>query len=93
MLQVTVELWPFGDPDAATRKHLGKVEIVNVGGDRAQASYKVRVFDEAGEQIATGHLEDYPRCAATVWDLVARGVATALAGEEKLPPRPSPRRS
>jgi len=93
MLQVTVELLPFGDPDAATRKHLGTVEIVNIGGARAQASYEVRVFDEAGERIATGHLEDYPRFSATVWDLVARGVATALAGKEELPPRPSPRRS
>ncbi|MGF6924364.1 hypothetical protein [Paraburkholderia sp. 40] len=88
MLQVTVELLPFGDPDAATRKHLGKVEIVNVVGDRARASYEVRVFDQAGERIATGHLENYPRFATTVWDLVARGVATALAGREELPARP-----
>jgi len=61
MLQVTVELSPLGDPDAARRKHLGTVEIVNIGGDRVQASY----FDEAGERIATGYLPDYSRFATT----------------------------
>jgi hypothetical protein len=91
MLQVTVELLPYGDPDAARRKHLGTVKIVNICGDRARGSYEVHVFDETGERIATGYLPDYPRFATTVWDLVARGVATALAGEEKLPLRPSPR--
>jgi hypothetical protein len=88
MLQVTVELLLFGDPDAATRKQLGLVEIVNIGGDRAHASYEVRVFDEAGERIASALLADYPRFATTLWGLVARGVAPALAGREKLPPRP-----
>jgi hypothetical protein len=29
-----------------------------------------------------------PRYAASVWDLVARAIAAALAGEEELPPRP-----
>jgi hypothetical protein len=91
MLQVTVELLPFGDPNAATRKQLGNVEIVNIGGDRAHASYEFRVFDETGVRIASGLLADYPRFATTVWDLVARGVATALAGKEELPPSPSPK--
>ena len=89
-MRVTVELLPFGQP--ATRT-LGLVEIVNIHGDSAAASYEIRVYDEVRNRIATGQLDNYPRFATTVWDLVARGIATALAGKEELPPRPTvPRR-
>lgn len=33
-------------------------------------------------------LNDYPRFASTIWDLVARAVAVALTGKEELLPRP-----
>ncbi|SEK07249.1 hypothetical protein [Paraburkholderia diazotrophica] len=88
MLLVTVELLLFGDPNPKLRKLLGSVEIVNVGSDPRYGSYEVRLFNEAGKEFATGELADYPRFATTVFDLVARGVATALAGKEELPPRP-----
>ncbi|ACD18252.1 conserved hypothetical protein [Paraburkholderia phytofirmans PsJN] len=92
MLLVTVEKLPYGDPDPRFRKQLATVEIVNIGGSFASASYEVRLFEEAGNRIATGLLVDYPRYATTVLDLVGRGIVTALAGSEELPPRPPFRR-
>jgi hypothetical protein len=89
MLLVTVEKLPFGDPDPRLRKELARVEIVNIGGDAAYASYDVRLFDERRLQFCSGHLHDYPRFAGTVLDLVGRGIVTALAGSEVLPPRPT----
>jgi hypothetical protein len=91
MLRVTIELLPMGGTKG--RKHLGHVHIINVEGNAAYASYQIDVFDDAGKKIATGNLADYPRFAATVWDLAARGIATALAGQEELPPRPAHIRS
>lgn len=88
MLLGTVELLPGDDPAPQLRKELGRVEIVNRGGDAAYASYEVRSFDEDALQFSTGHLSDYPRYATTVLDLVGRGIVTALAGREELPPRP-----
>ncbi|EEA03730.1 conserved hypothetical protein [Burkholderia sp. H160] len=88
MLQITVELLPLGNQSPECRKHLGHAEVVNVGGDAAYGNYEIRLFDDTGAQFKTAHLADYPRFATTVFDLVARGVATALAGREELPPRP-----
>ncbi len=88
MLLVTVEKLPYGDPDPQLRKQLATVEIVNIGGNFVSASYEVRLFGEVGNRIATGLLVDYPRHAAMVLDLVGRGIVTALAGSEELPPRP-----
>ncbi|MBB5400539.1 hypothetical protein [Paraburkholderia youngii] len=88
MLLISIELLPGGEPAPELRKELGKVEIVNVGGDAAYASYEVRLFDEEARQFSSGHLSDYPRYATTVLDLVGRGIVTALAGREELPPRP-----
>ena len=85
MLRVTVELLPHGRDG----RPLGYAEIENISGDEKHASYLVHVYDEAYEEVGTATIADYPRFSATVWDLVARGVATALAGKEELPPRPT----
>lgn len=86
MLVVTIEKLPLGRQEG--RKQLGQARIVNVGGDAAYAAYEVEVLDEKGEAIGRGEISDYPRFATTVWDLVIRGLSTALSGTEQLPPRP-----
>ena len=85
MLRVTVELLPHGR-DGRT---LAYAEIENVGGDEKHASYLVHLYDEAYGEVGTATIADYPRFSASVWDLVVRGVATALVGKEELPPRPT----
>lgn len=95
MLRVTVELCPPHGPSRV----LGYAEIENVTGDEGHADYGVAiakygdyaitVFEGKDEhQVGTATLTAYPRFPGTVWDLVARGIATALAGREELPPRP-----
>jgi hypothetical protein len=86
MLIVTVDLLPLGQEDG--RKTLGQTRIINTGGDGAYASYLIEVMHGGETPFATAQLADYPRFAGTVWDLVSRGVATALAGKEELPARP-----
>lgn len=87
MLKITAELLSPGS--TIGRKTLGTVEIVNVAGDAAYASYAIRVYENGTEQaLGVGQLEEYPRHAGSVWDLVMRGIAVVLAGNEELPPRP-----
>lgn len=95
MLKVTVELCPPHGPSPV----LGYAEIENVTGDEGQADYGVAVAkygdyaitllegtDE--HEVGKATLTNYPRFGGSVWDLVARGIATALAGKEELPERP-----
>jgi len=85
MLKVTVELCPPHGPS----RILGYAEIENVTGDEKHADYAVTLFEGKDEQeVGTATLTSYPRFSGSVWDLVARGIATALAGKEELPPRP-----
>jgi len=87
MLLITVDKLPFGD--IAARKRLGRAHIVNRGGDAAYANYEIKIRDQDDNVVMSGHLHDYPRHAGHVFDLVARGLATALnGGREELPPRP-----
>ncbi|NPT58117.1 hypothetical protein [Paraburkholderia elongata] len=95
MLKVTVELCPPHGPSRV----LGYTEIENVTADEASVNdgvsinkhgdYAVTVFEGKDEhQVGTATLTAYPRFGGSVWDLVARGIATALAGKEQLPERP-----
>lgn len=85
MLRVTVELWPGGRESG--RRTLAAADIGRVRSG-AIADYHVELRDEVLGGVGTATLRGYPRYAASVWDLVARGVAIALAGQEQLPPRP-----
>ncbi len=95
MLKVTVELCPPHGPSHV----LGYAEIENISGDERHADYGVAIskygdyavtlregVDE--REVGTATLINYPRFGGSVWDLVARGIATALAGKEELPERP-----
>ncbi|SOE51081.1 hypothetical protein SAMN05446935_0361 [Burkholderia sp. YR290] len=85
MLRITVELVPPMGPT----KVLATAEVENTGGDEKYADYAVRLAEDADEHdVRTGVLKVYPRFGGSIWDLVARGIATALAGKEELPPRP-----
>lgn len=51
------------------------------------ASYLVRVFDHKGELEVTACIESIPLVGPTLWEVVARSVATAVMGAEHVPPR------
>lgn len=85
MLRVTVELWPGGRE--AGRRVLATADLIRVKSG-ALADYSVVLRDDVLGEIGTGELNEYPRFAASIWDLVARAVAIGLAGREDLPPRP-----
>jgi hypothetical protein len=95
VLKITVELCPPHGPSRV----LGYAEIENISCEETHADYAVAiakhgdyaitVFEGKDEhEVGTATLTNYPRFAGTVWDLVARGVATAIAGKEELPERP-----
>lgn len=85
MLKVVVELWPGGRESG--RRVLATADIARIKSG-PHADYEVRLQDEILGDVGTGLLYEYPRFAASVWDLVARSIATALSGKEELPPRP-----
>jgi hypothetical protein len=95
VLKITVELCPPHGPSRV----LGYAEIENISDDEKFADYGVAIAKYADyavtlregvdeHEVGTAKLTTYPRFGGSVWDLVARGVATALAVKEKLPPRP-----
>lgn len=84
MLKVTVEIWPDGRESGSRILATAKIGRVRSG---PLADYRVEVSEEPHGTIC-GSLDDYPRYASTLWDLVARAVAVALTGKEELPPRP-----
>jgi hypothetical protein len=84
MLKVTIELWPDGRESGRRVLATAKIGRIQSG---ALADYKVELSEDPHGKIC-GTLNEYPRFASTVWDLVARAVAVALTGKEELPPRP-----
>jgi hypothetical protein len=84
MLKVTIELWPDGRESGRRVLATAKIGRIESG---ALADYKVELSEDPHGKIC-GTLNEYPRFASTVWDLVARAVAVALTGKEELPPRP-----
>ena len=68
-------------------RQLGEMRIGRVVGG-AQSDYLVEVATETG--LVTAEVHGYPRWSASVWDLVARGLAAALYGEETIGKRPTP---
>jgi len=85
MLKVIVEFWPGGRDNGRRVLATAKIGRVKNG---AVADYKVELHEDVLGDIGAGTLEEYPRFAAPIWDLVARAVATGLTGKEELPPRP-----
>jgi hypothetical protein len=84
MLKVTVELCPGGYESGGRVLATAKIGRIGSG---PLADYRVELSEEPHGKIC-GTLEDYPRYATTVWDLIARAVVVALTGKEELPPRP-----
>lgn len=86
MLRVTVELLLGG------RAHAGRViasaDIVRTRG-AALATYAIKLNEQGLSQDWRGELHQYPRYAGSIWDLVARGIAVAMTGSERLAPRPA----
>jgi hypothetical protein len=87
MLKIVVELWPGGQESG--RRVLATADIARMKGG-PHADYEVLLQDDVLGEVGLGTLHEYPRYAASVWDLVARGIAVALDGREELPPRPQP---
>lgn len=83
MLRVTVSIVPGG---IGAERKIGELRISNVEGG-ALANYKCLLT--ADDSIPThADINAYPRWSVTVWDLVARAIAKALSGQERLPRRP-----
>lgn len=86
MLKVTVELWPVGRESG--KRVIATADIGRVA-DGEHADYEARLAETNVGCIGTGYVRGYPRWSASVWDLVARSIAAALAGNsDELPPRP-----
>lgn len=64
-------------------------EIKRTASSGGPGDYTISLQDDTGASLYHGEVVQYPRYASTVWDLVARGIAGALTGEETLPPRPT----
>ena len=91
MLRITVELLPGGREQE--KRVIATADIARVSDGRfgALADYRVALQDavlsEVGERAV---VRSYPRWSASVWDLVARGIAAALNQDiEALPARPA----
>ena len=84
MLKITVELLPDGRESGSRVLATAKIGRVRSG---SLADYRVELSEEPHGKICA-FLDDYPRFATTIWDLIARAVAVALTGTEELPPRP-----
>lgn len=83
MLKVTVSIIPGG---IGVERQLGVMDISNVAGG-ALANYRCSLT--ADDSTPThADITAYPRWSVTVWDLVARAIAKALSGQERLPRRP-----
>lgn len=86
MLKITVEILSPGKNHGriiATAK-LGRLHRC------ATPDYVVELQEDLYSHPERGTIHKYPRFAASIWDLVARSIAVALTGEEKLPPRAQP---
>lgn len=87
MLRVSVELWPEGKKKGSSLLAVADITRTR-SGDRSD--YAVDLFEDGMWRGASGTVENYPRWSASVWDLVARSIASALSGSDALPKRPTP---
>jgi len=87
MLRVTVELLPSGRESG--KRVLATAVIARTGGvgPTPEQDYVIRITAEGGAQHA-GAVKKYPRWSASIFDLVARAIVSALTGAERLPRRP-----
>jgi hypothetical protein len=85
MLKITVSIVPGG---VGPERRLGELHIANVGGGEF-ADYACTLHSDDLPAPVRVTLARYPRWSATVWDLVARALAKALSGSERLPRRPA----
>jgi hypothetical protein len=89
MLKITVEMWPGGT--GLRRRTIATADIDRIR-NGALADYEVRLSEHPIGAIGVlAKIHSYPRWSASVWDLVARCIATSLnGGTEELPSRPTP---
>ena len=85
MLRVRVEIFTGGNDLGSPVLAEAVIARVSRGPD---ADYEVRLYEGSLDEVAIGIVREYPRFAASIWDLVSRCITTALVGEEALPPRP-----
>lgn len=86
LLRITVELLPGGREGG--QRTIAVAEIGRIQSGRL-GTYAVTLREEPFGLVGEGRLSDYPRYAASIWNLAARGIAIALTGKEELPRRPT----
>ena len=77
MLVIKVELWPGGL--GINRREHGRMEIANIGDSPTdkRGNYRVRLLRKGGRTVQrTCKVENYPRLAYPVWELVRRALNT-----------------
>jgi hypothetical protein len=86
VLRITIDLIPGGRE--AARRTIAVAELGRIHGKRL-GTYRILLAEDPFGPIGDAVLTDYPRYGASVWDLVARGIAVTLTGKEELPRRPT----
>lgn len=83
MIVVTVELWPGGNKKES--KLLGRMDIWNklTHPDRStRGNYGVRTYRRGTEVVQRiGDVDNYPKLAYSVWELVARALWSCYFGQ------------
>lgn len=80
MLNIRIELWPYGDKSKA--KVLGECRIANDDtGTRRLGNYTATILTPRGKVLTTGKVTGFPRLELDSWHLLRR-VLQALLGDE-----------
>tara|TARA_Y100000310_G_scaffold124073_1_gene122813 strand:- start:1329 stop:1589 length:261 start_codon:yes stop_codon:yes gene_type:complete len=84
MLVIKVELWPGGL--GHNRRELGRMKIANVAttADQKRGNYRVKLMRRGNKTVQrTCRVDNYPRLAYPVWELVRRALNTLHEEKKK----------
>ncbi len=85
MLKITIEIL------SPVQNQGRKIATPKLGRlSRCPPDYVMELQEDLYNHPASVTIHNYPRFAGSIWDLVARSIAVALTGEEKLPKRTQP---
>lgn len=78
MLRITLELLPHGDQ--SRKRHLGTIEISNVGGTPTRGNYRVRLSKRGkpNQLWKEGKVTEFPRKRLRPYDLLYRALMATV---------------
>jgi hypothetical protein len=80
MINVVLELWPFGLPK--NKKRLGRIKIANVGGTPDRGNYLIRIYNKEGTEVRTTRVFNFPRRTKSAIELLALALKASGYGRE-----------